>query len=102
MTGLAGIVPGMSDGPSRDLRDRRSTIMAVLTKAVRNNSGAQNDERHQSDDHDGCETDEVFRVFEQVRIPASNFGRVLRLEIAQCLWILCISSANDDRGHSWL
>jgi hypothetical protein len=41
MAGLAGIVAGKGNRPGRDLGDRRASIVAVLSKTVRYDSGAQ-------------------------------------------------------------
>jgi len=85
MTGLAGIVPGMGDRPSGNFGDRGSAVVPVLSKTGRDDGSAQHGKCQQRDNHDGSETDEVFRVFEQVRIPAPNFGRVLRSKLRNIL-----------------
>ena len=99
VAGFANIVTRECSRPGRDLRDGIAPVVAVLSKTARNDSSTQHNKRHQGDCHDCGQPDEVFRVFEQVRIPASNVGRVLRGKIAQCSWILCISFSNDDPGH---
>jgi len=86
---------GVGNWPGRSLGNGRAAVVPVLTKATGNDGRAQHHERHQRNDHDRDETDKVFRVLEQVCIPASYFGRVCA-QIAQYPWILCISFANDD------
>ena len=82
---LAGFVASESHGPSGDLRNGRAAVMSVLSKAAGDDGGAQDNERHQRNDHYGGETDEVFRILEHVRIPASDFGRVLRSKMRNVL-----------------
>lgn len=76
VAGLANIVAGKGCRPGCDLRDRRAPVVAVLSKTARNDSSPQHDKRDQGDCHDCGQPDEVFCVLEQVRIPASDFGRV--------------------------
>ncbi len=69
VAGLAGVASGKCNRSGRDLTDRRSSIVAILPKAVRYDGGAQNYECHQRDGDDGSQPNEVFDVLKQARVP---------------------------------
>ena len=60
MAGLTSIVAGEGNGPGRCLGDRSSAIVAVLPKASRNDSDAQDDKCNHRDCNDNGEPDEMF------------------------------------------
>jgi hypothetical protein len=70
MAGLADIVPGERNRPGRDLANRMPSIVAILPKTLRHHSGSQEQEDHQRYGDDGSQPNEVFDVFEQIRVPA--------------------------------
>ncbi len=71
VAGLADLMPGKRNLPRGDLADRRPSIVAILPKAARHNRSPQDYEGHQSDCHDGGQTNEVFDILEQGRVPCA-------------------------------
>jgi len=69
VTAFADLVPGMGDRAGCQFSDRVSTIVAVLTEGFGNDSGAQNHEGDERDQHDGGESKKVFDVLEQKSHP---------------------------------
>lgn len=67
---FADLVPGMGNRASGDFGNGRTAIVAILTKRAGNDDGAQEHERDQGKRHDYREADEMFDIFEQVRIQA--------------------------------
>lgn len=65
MTALAHFVTGMGNGAACQFSDGVSTIVPVLAEGLGNDSGAQDRERDERDNHDGCEPKKVFDVLEQ-------------------------------------
>ena len=68
---FAGLVSGKRNRPRRDLADRRPSIVAILPEAARYNRSPQDYEGHQSDCYDGGQTNEVFDIFQQGRVPCA-------------------------------
>jgi hypothetical protein len=65
VTAFADLVTGMRHRAGCHLRDCISTIVSVLAEGLGNNSGAQDDEGDDRDQHHGGEPKKVFYVFEQ-------------------------------------
>ncbi len=72
MAGLAGVVPGKRNRSGRDLADRRASIVAILPKTVRYDSGPQDHECHQRYCDDDGQPNQVFDVLKQVRVPCAT------------------------------
>jgi len=75
MAGLASIVTGKGDRPGRRLSDGRPAIVPILPKAARDDGGSQDYECNHRYRHDRNEPNEVFYVFEQVRLPVITPSR---------------------------
>ena len=71
MAGLAGIMPGKRNRPRRNFADRRPSIVAILPKTTWYNSRPQDHESHQRDCDDHRQTNQVFDILKQVRVPCA-------------------------------
>ena len=69
---LANIASGMRDRACRDFFDGIGTVMAVLAKRAGHDRGAEDNESNQGDGDDGRQPDQVFDIFEQIRILAPD------------------------------
>jgi hypothetical protein len=65
MTGFTDFVTGMGNRTCRDFGDGVTAVMPVLAERFRDDSGAQDDEGDDRDQHDGGKPKKVFDVFEQ-------------------------------------
>jgi hypothetical protein len=65
MTAFADFVTGMGNRTGRDFGDGVTAVMPVLSERFRDDSGAQDDEGDDRDQHDGGKPKKVFDVFEQ-------------------------------------
>jgi len=74
VAGFAGVVSGEGDWPGGDLGDGGAPVVTVLAKTARHHCGAQDDERHQRDQHYDGEPDEMFDVLEHVVFLRSGEG----------------------------
>ena len=73
---FADVVPSEGWRACGDLGDGCTAIMAVLTEALGDDGGAQQDENRQQDCDDDGETDEMFDVLEHGRFScAGQSGR---------------------------
>jgi len=66
MASLANVVAGESHWAGGDFGDGRAAIVSVLSEAAGDDDGTQAYEGNQRDGHNSGETDEMFRVLEQV------------------------------------
>ena len=69
MAGFADVVPGVTDGAGGSFCDGVSAVVPILSKTMGHDGGAQQDEGDQRDHHHSGQTNQVFRVFEQVMSP---------------------------------
>src|SRR5579872_1961202 len=103
MAGLANIVAGEGHGPCGDFRNGVATIMPILSKAPRDDQGAQCDECNQCDCHDRREPNQVFNVFEQVVRPIPDASRATGRDPLGYLGIVAEAmievTGMRDRGH---
>lgn len=101
MAGFADFVSSVGDGARGSLSDGVRAVMSVLSKTVGHDGGAQEDEGDQSDHHDGGQTDQVFRIFEQIIIPGVLFPDAA-VKKCNALGYRGRGLGNDDRGHKRL
>jgi len=80
VTALANFVTGERWSAASDLSDGVATVMSVLAKTLGDNRGAENNEKQQSQQHHGCEADEMFDVLEHVGLsgPSRSGSGTLR------------------------
>lgn len=65
VTGFTDFVTGMGNRTGRDFGDGVTAVMPVLAERFGNDSGAQDNEGDDRDEHDCGEPKKVFDVFEQ-------------------------------------
>jgi hypothetical protein len=65
MTAFADFVTGMGNGAARQFSDGVSAIVSVLAEGFGNDSGAQDHEGDERDNHDGSEPKKMFDILEQ-------------------------------------
>ncbi len=85
MAGLASLVTGKRNWPGGDLADRVATVVSVLPKTMRYDSGPQHYECHQRYCHDGCQPNQVFDVLKQIRVPCATLLGALRPKLRNVL-----------------
>jgi hypothetical protein len=91
MTGFANFVPGMGNRAGRHFRDGISTVVSVLAEGFGNDSGAQDHEGDERDQHDSGESKKVFDVLEQ----SLTFGvRNARLNSERCESAMVFDTGN--------
>jgi hypothetical protein len=91
MTALASVMTGMGNWAARHFGDRISTIVSVLAEGFGNDSGAQDHEGDERDQHDGGEPKKVFDVLEQ----SLTFGvRNARLNRERCESAMVFDTGN--------
>ena len=64
MATLAHLVSGIGDGQGRDLGDRVSPVVPVAAETAGNEDAAQHYKRHEADQKDGRQPEEVTCIFE--------------------------------------
>jgi hypothetical protein len=64
VTALADLVSGIGNRECRNLSHRISPIVSVLSKTARDEETAHNQEQHKTRHENGCQAEEVFRIFE--------------------------------------
>jgi hypothetical protein len=70
VAGFANVMPGESRGAGGDFADGGATIVAILSKSLRNDGRAQQYEYRQQDSDDDGKPDEMFDVLEHGCFPA--------------------------------
>ena len=91
VTAFADLVTGMGNRAGCQFSDGISTIVSVLAEGFGNDSGAQDHEGHDRDQHDGGESKKVFDVLEQ----SLTFGvRKARLNSERCESAMVFDTGN--------
>jgi hypothetical protein len=68
VAGFAGFVTGMNDGQSGDFSDSIGAVMAILSKAFRNEPGTEAEKEGSSYQKDRGDPNQVLGVFEAIHV----------------------------------
>lgn len=85
VAGFANVMACMDHRAGGSLGNRIPPVMPVLPKTVRYDRGAQHHESDHRDHHYSRQTDQVFRIFEQVIIPGRRRSVALAVEKGNAL-----------------